>query len=92
MISNSFEYNVPLWFASLDLKKAFDKIEWPQLFHALSVHHVGLEYQHLLAALYSDQTGMFGKSASFPILRGVRQGDVLSPLLFNTSLDLVMSR
>ena len=92
VIGKSLEFNTLLWFASLDLKKAFDKIEWPQLFHALDVQHVGIEYQHLLAALYSNQIGTFGKDVIFQILRGVRQGDVLSPLLFNAALDLVMSR
>ena len=92
VIGKSIEFNTPLWFASLDLKKAFDKIEWPQLFHALDAQHLGIEYQHLLAALYSNQVGTFGKDVVFPILRGVRQGVVLSPLLLNAALDLVISR
>ena len=81
VIGKSLEFNTPLWFASLDLKKAFDKIEWPQLFPALDVQDVGIEYQHLLAALSSNQIGTFGKDVIFQVLRGVRQGDVLSPML-----------
>ena len=29
---------------------------------------------------------------SFPICRGVRQGDILSPLLFNAATEVIMRR
>ena len=51
-----------------------------------------LGYQHLLAKLYDNQRGTLGHGSDFEINRGVRQGDVLSPLLFNSGLELVMRR
>lgn len=87
IISKSVEFNAPLWFASLDLRKAFDRIEWPQLFQALSEQNLPIEYQCLLSCLYNDQVGVLAGGDQFPIRRGVRQGDVLSPLLFNAGLE-----
>ena len=81
-----------LWLASLDLSKAFDRLEWGQLFYALELQGVPQNYRHLLAALYSDQKGTIPKLGEFPILRGVKQGDVLNPVLFNAGLQLAMER
>ena len=84
--SKSLEWNFPVWFASLDLKKAFDRIEYSSLFGALQSQGVSRPYFKLLAALYCNQTGdVNGKT--FPIQRGVKQGDVISPLLFNAGLE-----
>ena len=87
IISKSIEVNAPLWFASLDLRKAFDRIEWPQLFQVLSEQKLPIEYQCLLSCLYENQVGVLAGGDQFPIRRGVRQGDVLSPLLFNAGLE-----
>ena len=81
---------MPLWFASLDLRKAFDRVEWTQLFGALSSQGLANEYLTLLKVLYSGQIGVLGDARTFNIQRGVRQGDVLSPLLFNAALKAVM--
>lgn len=83
----SVEWNCNLWFASLDLKKAFDRMEHNALFAALAKQGVESSYIQLLKALYLGQTGSVHGSRRFRITRGVKQGDVLSPLLFNAGLE-----
>jgi len=87
VISRAIEFNIDIWIISIDLKKAFDRIEHPALFQALESHGLNLGYRQLLQELYYGQRGILNDNVSFPIERGVRQGDVLSPLLFNSALE-----
>ena len=89
--SKSMEWSVPIWFASLDLRKAFDRIEYNALFDALKMQGVPHAYLKLIASLYHDQVGLV-QGKQFPIKRGVKQGDVLSPLLFNAGLEHAMRK
>ena len=90
LFSKTSEWNLPVWIASLDLRKAFDRIEFQHLFEALRVQGIPECYIALLAALYSDQTGSVNGSRSFKIMRGVKQGDVLSAILFSAGLEHAM--
>ena len=49
--SKSMEWSVPMWCASLDLRKAFDRIEYNALFDALKVQGVPYAYLKLIASL-----------------------------------------
>ena len=51
------EFNIPVWFVSLDLRKAFIRVDHSALFEALC--HCGLPdgYIALLQQLYADQHG-----------------------------------
>ena len=84
VVSKTLEWQCGIWFASLDLRKAFDKVEHGALFAAQSIDD---GYLDLLMEMYQDQTGAVPGSEKFSIQRGVRQGDVLSPLLFNAVLE-----
>ena len=77
---------------NLDLKKAFDRLEFVPLLRAVSEQGVPHHYTQLLAALYTDQTAAVKGSRSFHVRRGVKQGDVISPILFNAGLELAFSR
>ena len=92
MIGKSIEWDTPLWCASLDLRKAFDKIEHRSLFEALHAQGVPQCYISLLTTLYRSQTGQVQAGRKFSIQRGVKQGDVLSPALFNAGLELALAR
>ena len=72
---------------SIDLKKAFDRVEHNVLFRALKNHGLQNGYCQLLRELYRGQQGVLSDEISFEIDRGVRQGDVLSPMLFNCALE-----
>ena len=87
IIGKAIEFQVPLWMISLDLRKAFDRVQYTPLFSALRDQGVPESYVSLLRALYRDQRGSVNGSKTFSISRGVKQGDVLSPLLFNAALE-----
>jgi endonuclease/exonuclease/phosphatase family metal-dependent hydrolase len=92
MCGKALEWNTGLWAASVDLTKAFDKIEYDALFAALREQGLDECYVALLMDLYQGQTGTVGRSKPFPILRGVRQGDILSPLLFNAGSEFALRK
>ena len=77
-----FAANRPLWIVSLDLSKAFDRINWDALWQSLLEHGVSAHLVWILQLLYCEQTGevkgTWGNSTIFPIKAGVRQGCVLS--------------
>ena len=88
------EWHKPLWMAAIDFKKAFDSVSHRSLWAALLAQQVPEEYVTLLQKLYRDQSGTVKTdrtSRSFPIRRGTKQGDPLSPVLFNAVLEHAMA-
>ena len=94
MISKTLAAHVPIWIVSLDLSKAFDRIEWGPLWRALRDQGTFDHMTWLLQCLYQDQSGEVkghtANSRSFRIKSGVRQGCVLSPRLFTAVLQWAM--
>ena len=80
----------------LDFSKAFDKVNFRQLFEKLIERKVPFIVLRLLLFIYRKQSCYVKwnsmKSESFVIRNGVRQGAILSPILFCTYLDTLLER
>ena len=90
------ECNNPLYLCFVDLKKAYDSVSRDALWVLLQKRYrVPGVLMWILKALHRDTGGdvrAYGKvSKEFPIKNGVRQGDVLAPILFNLFFDAVIS-
>ena len=78
---------------SIDVEKAFDKIQHPFLIKTLS--KVGIEgaFLNIIKAVYERATANIiingQKLKTFPLKSGTRQGCPLSPLLFNMVLEIL---
>ena len=55
MVGKTSEWNLPLWIASLDLRKAFDRILHQPLFRTLQLQKVPEGYVQLLVVLYKTK-------------------------------------
>jgi hypothetical protein len=71
----------------LDLKKAFDSVEHWGIKQSLEHYQVQDSFIELVMNMYRNCAGYIrtyehGNTKSFPLTKGIRQGDCLSPLLF----------
>ena len=87
------EWNMPVWIAALDFKKAFDTVSQEHIWAALRRQGVAEAYVTLLTDLYDNQVAVVQTdktSKPFNIERGTKQGDPLSALLFTALLEDVV--
>ena len=93
IIEKCNEYNLNLCIAYIDYEKAFDSVEHEVIFQALRNIGINETYINIIEDIYTDATAKVHiekeESEEIKILRGVRQGDPISPKLFTASIQEV---
>ena len=71
--------------AFVDYEKAFDSVQHTAVFEALRKHGVQEKYINIIKETYTEGTAQVRTeklSRKIMIMKGIRQGDTLSPLMF----------
>ena len=88
--------NSVVYVSFVDAKKAFDLVDFDKLFDLLLLHGVPGPVIRLLYDGYKRQRVLSVwngcESKTFPVTNGVRQGAVISAVLFSVYLDELLSR
>ena len=96
IIEKSNEYNLPLYTGFIDYGKAFYTVEHFAIFEALRKTNINETYINILQNIYSQATARIHLDKlvpeEFPVNRGVRQGDQLSPKLFTAVMEDVFKK
>lgn len=95
IIEKMEEFNLPLYIAFVDYKKAFDSLEHASVFQALVNQGVETKYVRLLKTIYSQSTAKVKTEKvgqTFTLGRGVKQGDLISPKLFTCVLEEIFRK
>ncbi len=95
LIEKTVEHQMELHMAFIDCEKAFDSLKHEFLINTLRsqgaparltalIHDM---YTNLKARIITERPGRY-----FPVNRGVKQGDPLSPMLFNAALQEIFKK
>ena len=95
VLEKTNEYRIPLHMAFVDYEKAFDSIQHKAVFDALRQHGVEEKYINILKETYRGGTAQIRTeklSRKISIMKGVRQGDTLSPVMFTSAVEEIFKR
>ena len=91
IIEQCTEWQRELYINFVDFEKAFDSIHRNSLWKILRYYGIPLEIVSIIQCFYNNFTCRVGNSQNnFQVLSGVRQGCVMSALLFNLAIDWIM--
>ena len=81
--------------AFVDYQKAFDSIQHRAVFEALRKHGVQEQYINIIKETYTEGTAQIRTeklSGKIEIMKCVRQGDTLSPVMFTAAVEEIFMR
>ena len=90
LIEKANEFGIPICIAFVDYEKAFDSVDFVPVMEALKNQGVEKPYIDILTEIYRNATAVIRlheDSNKIRLGRGVRQGDNISPNLFNACLE-----
>ena len=94
IIEKAREFQKDIYFCFIDYAKAFDYVDHNKLWIILQEMGIPDHLTHLLKNLYSGQEATeragHGTMDWFQVGKGVGQGCILSPCLFNLSAEYIM--
>lgn len=96
IVEQSNEWQSPLHLLFVDFERAFDSLDRNMMWNVLASYGVPEKLLAIIQSMYRDATcrvahrGQLGRE--FNVASGVKQGCILSPLLFLLVLDWVMSK
>ena len=97
LLERVYEFNLQFWAVSLDLSKAFDRVDWNNLWSALEFQHLPQYLIHVLRVIHSNQISIVRANTNninfnFAIKRNVKQSCLPSPDLLHAILESVMQK
>ena len=95
LVQHHKEHSKPLFFAFLDISKAFDKAWRSGILYRLLQAKTRPEYLRILRELHTNTISIAktsqGLTPQFSTTAGVRQGSILSPWLFNALITPLLT-
>ena len=90
---HDIEFNHPAYLCFVNLTKAFDRVRLADVLDCLMVREVPEQIVSIIKELNTDMTARIKSnnqtSRCIAIKNGIRQGDSLSPMLFNIIMDKI---
>ena len=95
IVEKSIEFNHPTYLCFVDLKKVFDRVRLTDVIECLREREVPEQLVRIIkemnTATIARKKSNNQTSRPITIMNGVRQGDSLSPMLFNLIIDKIIT-